>query len=508
VYVGSVETSEPGEFRRAHIHVNGVPITLVIDLGAKVSIISKSFYDRHLTHIKLRPAIVKLRAYQGQRIDCLGCVILTVEVKGKPPLRFRFHVTSRGEWLLGLDLFDALGGAVHLGDTTYVNGASSLPATAAAAADSQAVAANVTDAAAAADAVADISESIAAHTDMTSSSVSLDEYPVLLKDGGTLGSFVHKPKIDPTVRPVQQKFWHPPLAMREPIANELKRLEKAGIIERIESSPWIPNLVTSRKKDNSVRICVNLTNANETLIPERYPLPTLDELTEKVAGCTVFSKIDLLWGYLQLKLAPEVRYLTAFVSHLGVFQYTSLPFGISTGPSAFHHVIRQILSDLPGCASLLDDILIYGKDMADHDQKLRAVLGKLLEYNATVRRDKCVIGQPEVEFNGHIISAAGIRPLKSNVEAILRIPTPKDQRELLRFVCSASYYLRFVKDYAALSWSAECETSFREIKRRLASPPILALFDVSADTILTCDASSIAVGACLSQISNGVYFQV
>jgi hypothetical protein len=122
---------------------------------------------------------------------------------------------------------------------------------------------------------------------------------------------------------------------------------------------------------------------------------------------------------LQLKLALDVRYLTAFVSHLGVFQYTSLPFGISTGPSASHHVIRQILFDLPGCASLLDDILTYGKDMADHDQKLRAVPGRLPEYNATVRRDKCVIGQPEVEFNGHIISAAGIRPLKSNVEAIL-----------------------------------------------------------------------------------------
>jgi hypothetical protein len=139
----------------------------------------------------------------------------------------------------------------------------------------------VTDAAA--DVVADTPASIAAHTNMTSSSVLLDEYPVLLKDGGTLRSFVHKPKIDPTVRPVQ-KFWHPPLAMREPIANELKRLKKARIIERIEFSPWISNLVTSRKKDNSVRICVNLTNANKALIPERYPLPTLDELTEKVAG--------------------------------------------------------------------------------------------------------------------------------------------------------------------------------------------------------------------------------
>jgi hypothetical protein len=109
-----------------------------------------------------------------------------------------------------------------------------------------------------------------------------------------LREFIHKPQIDPTVKPVQQKVWHPPLAMREPIAQELRRLEQAVISEKVESSPWISNLILAGKKDGSVRVCVNLSAANKALVKEKYPLPTMDELTEKVAGCTVYSKISSL----------------------------------------------------------------------------------------------------------------------------------------------------------------------------------------------------------------------
>jgi hypothetical protein len=230
----------------------------------------------------------------------------------------------------------------------------------------------------------------------------------------------------------------------------LQRLEHEGVIEKIDASPWISNLVPSRKKDGIVRLCVNLTAANRALIPERYPLPTMDELTEKLAGNSVFSKIDLLWGYLQLPLAPESRYLTAFVSHVGVFQYKSLPFGLASGPSAFHQVIRKILEGLPGCASILDDILIFGRTTAEHDKHLRQVLARLEQFNATVRRDKCVLGAHEVEFNGHRISAAGVHPVQSNVDAILRMPVPLNQRQLLRFICTATYYLKFVQDFATI----------------------------------------------------------
>jgi hypothetical protein len=181
-------------------------------------------------------------------------------------------------------------------------------------------------------------------------------------------------------------------------------------------------------------------------------------------------------------------------------------------------VIRKILEGLPGCANILDDILVFGRDMQEHDAHLRAVLSRLEQYSATVRRDKCTIGATEVDFNGHRVSAAGVLPLQSNVEAILNMKEPNDQRQLLRFLCTATYYLKFVPNFSGLStplrdllkadavwnWTAACQHSFDEIKRKIAEPPILAHFDVNADTIVTCDASATALGACLSQRMNGV----
>jgi hypothetical protein len=218
-------------------------------------------------------------------------------------------------------------------------------------------------------------------------------------------------------------------------------------------------------------------------------------------------------GYLQLELAEDRRYLTSFVTHEGVFRFRLLPFGLASGLSAFHQVIRRILDGLEGCVSILDDILIYGRTIAEHDERLRRMLDQLVKDNATVRHDKCVIGVPEVDFNGHRLSAAGIRPLTSNVEAIQVIPVPINAKQLLRFVCTASYYPKFVPDFAMIceplrqllkadavwNWSTAFQQSFELLKTKIVSPPVLGHFDVNAPTIITCDASSVAVGACLSQ---------
>jgi len=193
--------------------------------------------------------------------------------------------------------------------------------------------------------------------------------------------------IDESVKPVRQTFWHPPLAKREQIANELRRLEQEGVIERVDASPWTSNIVTAKNRDGSLRLCVNLSDVNKAIIPDTYPLPTTDELTERIAGSTVFLKIDLLWVYLQLELAEDWRHLTTFVTHEGVYRFRSLPFGLASGPSAFHQVVRKILT-ASGAASAfyIDDILIYSRTVAEHDE--------------------CVIGVPEVEFNDHHVSAA------------------------------------------------------------------------------------------------------
>jgi hypothetical protein len=259
-------------------------------------------------------------------------------------------------------------------------------------------------------------------------------------------------------------------------------------------------------------------SSNKAIIPDRYPLPTMQELTEKVAGCTVFSKIDLLWSYTQLTLAEDRRYLTAFVTQDGVFQWKTLPFGLASGPSAFQKVVRLMLSGIE-CTNILDDILVYGRDVEEHDNRLRAVLDRLCKYGATVRADKCELGKPAVDFNGHHLSADGIRPLQSNVEAVERIPPPTNQRQLRTFIGAAGYYLKFVPQFAELClpfrpllkmdsewvWSSDCQRAFELIKAKIAAPPTLAHFDVSADeTLVTVDSSALALGACLSQKVNGV----
>ena len=157
-------------------------------------------------------------------------------------------------------------------------------------------------------------------------------------------------------------------------------MEQEGIIERVDASPWTSNIVTAKKRDGGLRLRVNLSDVHKAVIPDTYPLPTMDELTERIAGSTVFSKVDLLWGYLQLELAEDRRYFTSFVTHEGVYRFRTLPFGLASGSSAFHQVIRKILDGLEGCASILDDILTFGHTVAEHDERLRRVLDRLAKY--------------------------------------------------------------------------------------------------------------------------------
>ena len=401
----AVQSLTSGAFKTVICRLNNRPAELLVDLGARVSIINRqTFNDLQLSKLDKPDAV--LRAYGGRIIKCMGAVHASVELNGHVLPRFKFFVTVDGPSIMGVDLFDALGGVARVAGVALPSMTSSAPTQLLAVA--------------------------AAAAAIVPSSVTLEQYPILLKQSGVLKGFVHSPLVDESVKPVRQAFWHPPLAKRQPISDELQRLDRDGVIERVDASPWTSNVVTAVKKDGGLRLCLNLSDVNRAIIPDRYPLPTMDELTAKLAGSTVFSKIDLLWGYLQLELAEDKRYLTSFVTHVGVFRFKRLPFGLASGPSAFHQVIRTILEGLDGCESILDDILVHGQGTVQHDQRLRRVLERLVQHNATVRQDKCVIGVSVVEFNGHRISASELQPLSSNVDAILRIPVPVDPKQLAR----------------------------------------------------------------------------
>jgi hypothetical protein len=265
VMISSVQICKPGAFKQVRCNLAHVPVDFILDLGAKVSIVSRAQYESSFQRSnRFQPSDVTLRTYNGQPIACLGRIKLPVSLGETHLSSFTFDVTVKGDSVMGVDLFDALSGSVRLGDTSL------------------------------------ISQHIEAVTSSSASTVSLADYPMLITGFGRLKCFVHRPHIDPSVRPVQQKLYHQPLALRHSVSDELRRMEREGIIERIDASVWTSNIVVVRKKCGGVRVCVNLSDVNKALVPRRYPLPTMEELTERIAGSTVFSKPDLAWGYLQL----------------------------------------------------------------------------------------------------------------------------------------------------------------------------------------------------------------
>ncbi|KAJ8349338.1 hypothetical protein SKAU_G00244680 [Synaphobranchus kaupii] len=205
---------------------------------------------------------------------------------------------------------------------------------------------------------------------------------------GCLTAFNHQPLLSPEVRPVIQPLRRLPLALRDDVTTELHKLLEAGIIERLDASPWISNLVVAKKKSGDLRPCVDLRQVNKAVIPDKYPLPTVEDLSAKFYGSTVFTKLDLRQGYLQVPLHPDSRFLTAFVTHVGVFRYTRMPFGLSSAPSCFQKIKATIFAGIPGVVIYLDDIVVHGATLAVHDERLARFLDVLASHNLTLNGGK------------------------------------------------------------------------------------------------------------------------
>ena len=159
-------------------------------------------------------------------------------------------------------------------------------------------------------------------------------------------------------------------------------------IEQVNASPWISNLVVVKKKTGGLRICVDLRVVNKAIIPDRYPLPTTEELTAQFHGSTVFSKLDLHQGYLQVPLHPDSRNLTAFITQDGVFRCKRMAFELSSASSCFQKIMASILAGIPGVAIYLDNIIVHGINSATHDERLQKVFTALAEHYLMLNTDK------------------------------------------------------------------------------------------------------------------------
>ncbi|MEL6931188.1 MAG: reverse transcriptase domain-containing protein [Cyanobacteria bacterium J06600_6] len=324
-----------------------------------------------------------------------------------------------------------------------------------------------------------------------------------------------------------QKPRRVPFALESAIEKEISKLLQNDIIEEVDSSPYLSPIVVVPKGNDEIRLCVDYKKINQYIVVDQHPLPTADEIFAKLSGARIFSKLDLRAAYHQLEIREDSRNLTAFTSHVGQFRYKRLPFGLANAPSAYMKVIFNILRNCPNAVSYLDDILIFGKDIAEHDRCLKLTLEKLREYGLTLNEGKCQYRQTSVQFLGRVLDREGVSPLSKTLDAIQKAEQPHDKHSLRAFMGLVNFYRNFIpnaslistnlydllKDNVTFKWTETHTKEFNALKDSLSNCTPLAFFDTDLNTAtyITTDASGYGIGAVLSQVDrNGcerpVYF--
>ena len=261
------------------------------------------------------------------------------------------------------------------------------------------------------------------------------------------------------------------------------------------------------KPNGDVRLCVDMRCANKAIIRERHPILTIDKVLEDMQEDSVFSKLDLKWGYHQIELSEESRGITTFVTHKGLFRYRRLMFGITSAPEKYQQVIQQVLQDCSGTANISDDIIIYGPNTAEHDKRLEKVLTRLRDRGLTLNKEKCVFHMPKLTFMGLVLSRQGIGSTEEKVKAVNEACEPQSVSEVKSFLGLVNFNARFIPDLATVAeplrrltkkgepfvFGPEQKTAFAELKRRLTQAE-RGYFDRSAKTKIIADASPVGLG--------------
>ena len=311
-----------------------------------------------------------------------------------------------------------------------------------------------------------------------------------------------------------------PFAVKDAIEIELQRLEKAGIIEKVMHSEWAAPVVVVPKGDGKIRLCGDYkVTINKSLEIDQHPLPRPEELFAALTGGVKFSKIDLTQAYQQMILDKDSRVYVTINTHLGLFRYTRLPFGIASAPAIFQRTMDTILQGLPHVQCYIDDIIITGSNAEEHLHNLEEVLKRLSHYGIRVKEEKCAFFRDKVEYLGHQISSEGLHTAPKKVEAIKTAPIPSNVQELRSFLGLLHYYGKFIPDLASLvypmnkllqakttwNWTEECDKAFALAKEKLTSATVLAHYNPKYPLRLAADASSYGLGAVISHIfPNGV----
>ncbi|XP_028173660.1 uncharacterized protein LOC114362443 [Ostrinia furnacalis] len=323
---------------------------------------------------------------------------------------------------------------------------------------------------------------------------------------------------DPVVyRPYRLSF-----SERRKVQDMIDEMVDCGIV-RHSSSPYASPIVLIKKKTGDLRLCVDYRALNSKTKRDHYPLPRIDDLLDQLSGQTIFTTLDLASGYHQIPIASESIERTAFVTPDGQYEYTRMPFGLANAPAVFQRLIHKVLgkAGIKHTIVYMDDILIPSKSIDEGLDRLKDVLKALRDSGLTLKLEKCHFFKESIDFLGFEISKGEIRPGAQKTLAVAQFAPPQNQHDLRRFLGLASFFRRFVKDFASIArpltdllrkntpwrWSQNEEGAFIKLKDNLTKRPILALYNHAAETQLHTDASQIGVAGILLQRLNDEPFR-
>ena len=442
--------------------VNGQSLKFKIDTGASVTAIPRDVLDS----ASIVATNARLRSAGGQLMQTLGTVLADITINGKHIKDTVYVVDHLTQPLLGKPAIEKLG-LVQFADS------------------------------------------------IETAEWWIAQHPTLFGGLGLMKSrctIKLRSSVEPFALPVPRRV---AAARRAPLRKELDRMVGLGVIERIERpTDWCSPCLVVPKKSGEIRLCIDYTCLNRAVKREYHPLPSTDEVLAELKDARVFSKLDANSGYWQMELAEASKDLTTFITPFGRFRCHRLPFGISSAPEIFQREMQKILAGSEGTVCMMDDILVYGQNVEEHDRRLTAVLERLAVAGLTLNKAKCSFCTDEVKFLGHVVSSRGIAADPEKISAIMKFPAPQSIAELRRFLGMVNYLGKFSAQLAestpalrlllsktsSWDWNDRTQAEFETVKRLMSSAPVLVPFDLQASLRLSSDASSFGLGAVLLQL--------
>lgn len=311
------------------------------------------------------------------------------------------------------------------------------------------------------------------------------------------------------------------------VEEQIKEGLDRGIMSPSQS-PWAAPLVLVRKKNGSHRICADYRALNSKTVKDSYPIPNIDQAFNLLAGSKYFGLADFSSGYWQVELSERAKKYASFVTRSGVYTFNVMPFGLCNSPLTWQRLMDRILTGMQWEKVLIyvDDLILFSKDTNEMFDKMREVLDRFKAANLKLRPEKCTFFQKEIAYLGHVVSETGIRTDPSKVAAVKDWPQPTNVHEVKKLLGFASYYQRFLANFAEVcapltdltkgykgkkgtkgsstfEWTDQCQEAFETLKELLTTAPVLALPNNSDPLILDTDASSHSIGSVLSQVCDG-----